>query len=87
VRPAALIAPSSPASLITNITAVADDASVAGPAPPSPLPGTTPKLGIGIEETNAGIGILASMISVRYRNKKNAGLHQLSPVLDRFWHR
>jgi hypothetical protein len=28
------------------------------------------KLGIGIEETNAGIGIPASMISVRYRNKK-----------------
>jgi hypothetical protein len=29
-----------------------------------------PKLGIGIEETNSGIGIPASMISVRYRNKK-----------------
>jgi hypothetical protein len=29
-----------------------------------------PKLGIGIEETNAGIGIPASMISVQYRNKK-----------------
>jgi hypothetical protein len=28
------------------------------------------KLGIGIEETNAGIGFLASMISVLYRNKK-----------------
>jgi hypothetical protein len=29
-----------------------------------------PKLGIGIKETNAGIGISASMISVRYRKKK-----------------
>jgi hypothetical protein len=28
------------------------------------------KLGISIEETNAGIGIPASMISVRYLNKK-----------------
>jgi hypothetical protein len=28
------------------------------------------QLGIGIEETNAGIGILASMISVQYWNKK-----------------
>jgi hypothetical protein len=44
------------------------------------------KLGIGIDKTNAGIGIPASMISVRYRNKKNAGLHQLSPVPDRFRH-
>jgi hypothetical protein len=48
---------------------------------------TRPKLGINIEETNAGIGIPTSMISVRYRNKKNAGLHQLSPVLDWFRHR
>jgi hypothetical protein len=31
---------------------------------------TRPKLGIDIEENNAGIGIPASMISVRYRNKK-----------------
>jgi hypothetical protein len=44
-------------------------------------------MGIDIEETNAGIGIPASMISVRYRNKKKkAGLHQLSLVPDRFRH-
>ncbi len=45
------------------------------------------KLGVGIEETNAGIDIPASMISVRYQNKKNARLHLLSPVPDWFRHR
>jgi hypothetical protein len=44
-----------------------------------------PQLGIGIEETNAGIP--ASRILVRYRTKKNAGLCQLSPVPDFFRHR
>ncbi len=32
-------------------------------------------LGIGIEETNAGIGFLASMISVRYRYIKSIAGH------------
>ncbi len=44
-------------------------------------------LGISIEETNAGIGILASIISVWYRTKKNAGLPRLGPVPDKSRHR
>jgi hypothetical protein len=39
-------------------------------------------VGIGIQKTNAGIGIPASVISVRYRIKKNAGLRSFIPVPD-----
>jgi hypothetical protein len=42
--------------------------------------------GIGIKKTNAGIGIPASVISVRYRTK-NAGLKRFIPVPDRLRHR
>jgi hypothetical protein len=35
-----------------------------------------PQVGIGIKKSNAGIGIPAFVISVRYRTK-NAGLHTL----------
>ncbi len=44
----------------------------------------TTQLDIGIEETNAGIGIPAPIVSVRYRPKKNAGLRRLSPVEEHF---
>jgi hypothetical protein len=39
-------------------------------------------VGIGIQKTNADIGIPASVISVRYRTKKNAGLNLFTPVPD-----
>jgi hypothetical protein len=45
------------------------------------------QLAIGIEKTNSGIGIPASRILVRYRTKKNAGLHQLGPERDLSRHR
>jgi hypothetical protein len=44
-------------------------------------------MGIGIKKTNGGIGIPASINSVWYRTKKNAGLRRLSPVPYQFWHR
>jgi hypothetical protein len=42
-------------------------------------------LGIGIEETNAGIGIPVSRIIVG-TGLKNAVLRRLSPEPDLFWH-
>jgi hypothetical protein len=44
-------------------------------------------VGIGIQKTNAGIGIPASVISVRYRTTKNAGLRSFIPVPDFFRYR
>jgi hypothetical protein len=44
-------------------------------------------VGIGIQKTNAGIGIPAYAISVRYRAKKNAGLRHFYPVPGHFHHR
>ncbi len=46
----------------------------------------TTQLDIGMEETNIGIGIPASIISVGCRDQKNAGLHRLGPILDRSQH-
>jgi hypothetical protein len=43
-------------------------------------------VGIGIQKTNTGIGIPASVISVRYRTK-NAGLRSFIPVPDFFRYR
>jgi hypothetical protein len=42
-------------------------------------------LGIGIEKTNAGIGIPASQNFIPVPDYKNAGLCELSP--DLFWYR
>jgi hypothetical protein len=39
-------------------------------------------VGISIQKTNAGIGIPASVISVLFRIKKNAGLGRFTPVPD-----
>jgi hypothetical protein len=44
-------------------------------------------VGIGIQKTNAGIGIPASFILGWYRTQKNAGLRRFIPVPDKFLHR
>jgi hypothetical protein len=41
-------------------------------------------VGHGHRGTNAGIGIAAPIVSVRYRPKKNTGLRRLSPVEELF---
>jgi hypothetical protein len=61
----------------------------AAATPPSPLPFSDKKagLGIGVEKTNAGIGIPASRILVRYRTTKMPDCVSLDRLPDLFRYR